>query len=170
MGGTWLEWILPQVPGVLQEVGNINAVDFDPVFVRDVNERQEDRWRFDCDTHDMLSGSIPGLFDAAYSLDVIEHISVEDEKTFVANIADSLVEPGVLILGSPSIQSQDYASDASKQGHVNCKDDQGLRALVSDYFHDVFIFSMNDEVVHTGFYPMAHYLFALAVGKKSRTP
>ena len=25
---------------------------------------------------------------------------------------------------------------------------------------------MNDEVVHTGFYPMAHYLFALCAGKK----
>lgn len=28
------------------------------------------------------------------------------------------------------------------------------------YFHNVFMFSMNDEVVHTGFHPMAHYLLA----------
>ena len=34
------------------------------------------------------------------------------------------------------------------------------------YFHDVFMFSMNDEVVHTGFHAMAHYLFALCVGKR----
>jgi hypothetical protein len=33
------------------------------------------------------------------------------------------------------------------------------------HFADVFIFSMNDEVVHTGFYALAHYLFALCVGK-----
>jgi hypothetical protein len=25
---------------------------------------------------------------------------------------------------------------------------------------------MNDETVHTGFYPMAHYLIALCCGKK----
>jgi hypothetical protein len=25
---------------------------------------------------------------------------------------------------------------------------------------------MNDEVVHTGFYPMAHYLIAVCCGKK----
>lgn len=25
---------------------------------------------------------------------------------------------------------------------------------------------MNDEVVHTGFYPMAHYLIALGAGRK----
>jgi len=33
------------------------------------------------------------------------------------------------------------------------------------HFHEAFIFSMNDEVVHTGFYPLAHYLFALCVGR-----
>jgi len=30
------------------------------------------------------------------------------------------------------------------------------------------VFSMNDEVVHTGFHPMAHYLMALACGPSSR--
>ena len=34
------------------------------------------------------------------------------------------------------------------------------------YFHDVFMFSMNDEVVHTGFHAMAHYLFALCVARR----
>ena len=38
------------------------------------------------------------------------------------------------------------------------------------HFHEVFIFSMNDEVVHTGFYPLAHYLFALCVGKRQLMP
>jgi len=37
---------------------------------------------------------------------------------------------------------------------------------VSKFFRNIFIFSMNDEVVHTGFHPMAHYLFAIGVGKK----
>jgi hypothetical protein len=30
----------------------------------------------------------------------------------------------------------------------------------------VFVFSMNDEVVHTGFYPMAHYLLAVACHRR----
>jgi hypothetical protein len=34
------------------------------------------------------------------------------------------------------------------------------------YFKHVFMFSMNDEVVHTGFFPMAHYLFALCAEPK----
>ena len=34
------------------------------------------------------------------------------------------------------------------------------------HFHNVFMFAMNDEVVHTGYHKMAHYLFALACERK----
>lgn len=152
---------------VLQEVGEICAVDFDPVFVKDVQERMEQKWKFDCKVHDMLSGPVDGKFDAAFSLDVIEHIRAEDEDTFVTNLARSLSDDGVLIVGTPSLQSQAYASPPSKEGHINCKDQPGLKMLLLRYFKDVFVFSMNDEVVHTGFFPMAHYLFALCVGRRS---
>jgi 2-polyprenyl-3-methyl-5-hydroxy-6-metoxy-1,4-benzoquinol methylase len=115
----------------------------------------------------MLSGPVDGPFDAAYSLDVIEHIPRADELRFMDNITQSLDNNGVLLIGTPSLQSQAYASPPSKEGHVNCKDHQELKELVRQFFHNVFIFSMNDEVVHTGFYPMAHYLFAMGVGRKS---
>ena len=152
---------------VLQEVGEICAVDFDPVFVKDVRERMEESWKFECKVHDMLSGPVEGIFDAAYSLDVIEHIPAEHEDTFVSNLARSLSENGVLVIGTPSLQSQTYASPPSKEGHINCKDQPELKSLLFRHFHNVFIFSMNDELVHTGFYPMAHYLFALCVGRRS---
>ena len=152
---------------VLQEVGAICAIDFDPVFVQDVNRRMEPRWKFDCRTHDILSGPVEGGFEAAYSLDVVEHIARTDEDRFMSNITHSLCENGVLILGTPSIQSQPYASQASKEGHVNCKDHKQLKELMLRHFHNAFIFSMNDEVVHTGFYPLAHYLFAIGVRPRS---
>ena len=152
---------------VLQEVGALCAVDFDPVFVKDVNERMDDRRRFECRVHDILTGPVEGVFDAAYSLDVIEHIPMEKEEVFLSNIVASLEPHGVLIVGTPSLQSQAYASAASREGHVNCKEHQGLKELLLKCFHNVFLFSMNDEVVHTGFYPMAHYLFALCTGKKT---
>lgn len=152
---------------VLQEVGEICAVDFDPVFVRDVEERMEEQWKFDCKVHDMLSGPFEGGFDAAYSLDVIEHIPAEHEDTFVANLSRSLSEDGVLIIGTPSLQSQTYASPPSKEGHINCKNQPELKSLLLRHFQNVFMFSMNDELVHTGFSPMAHYLFALCAGRQS---
>jgi 2-polyprenyl-3-methyl-5-hydroxy-6-metoxy-1,4-benzoquinol methylase len=153
---------------VLQEVETITAIDFDPVFVADVHERRDPDWRFDCKVYDMLDGPVLGGFDAAYSLDVLEHIPPAAEHRFVGNIAASLHNDGVLIVGSPSLQSQVYASKPSREGHVNCKDSKGMRMLMEAHFRNVFIFSMNDEVVHTGYYPMAHYLLALCVGRRSR--
>ncbi|MBU1932049.1 class I SAM-dependent methyltransferase [Patescibacteria group bacterium] len=153
---------------VLQEVGRITAIDFDPVFVQDALERMDKEWAFECTVHDMLAGPVDGPFDAAYSLDVLEHIAKQNEAAFVSNIAKSLVPQGVLIIGTPSLQSQTYASPGSKEGHVNCKDALELKALLLHFFQNVFIFSMNDEVVHTGFYPMANYLFALCVGLRKK--
>ncbi len=151
---------------VLQEVGSICAIDFDPVFIKDVNARMEGKWKIECKVHDILSCPIKDSFDAAYSLDVIEHIPQLQEHQYMSNVVQSLDEGGVFIVGSPSIQSQAYASPQSKEGHINCKDANELKNLFSEYFRNVFIFSMNDEVVHTGFYPLAHYLFVLGVGKK----
>jgi 2-polyprenyl-3-methyl-5-hydroxy-6-metoxy-1,4-benzoquinol methylase len=151
---------------VLQEVKSLLAVDFDPVFVRDVQERMEEKWRFDCRVHDMLAGPVEGKFDAAYAMDVIEHIPKAQEELFLRNILHSLEPNGTLIIGSPSIQSQVHASPPSKAGHVNCKDGKELKSLLNRFFHNVFVFSMNDEVIHTGYYPMAHYLMALACGKR----
>jgi SAM-dependent methyltransferase len=152
---------------VLQEVEAITAIDFDPVFVADVLERMDPDWKFECKVHDMLEGPVAGPFDAAYSLDVLEHIPPTHEHCFVGNIAASLREHGVLIVGSPSLQSQVHASQPSRAGHVNCKDHKGLRLLMETHFCNVFIFSMNDEIVHTGFYPMAHYLFALCTDPRT---
>ena len=152
---------------VQQEVASLHAVDFDPVFVRDVNDRMDSARPFECTEHDILSGPVShGTFDAAYSLDVLEHIEKESEDLFMKNVCTSLSDDGVLIVGMPSIHSQAFASRTSLDGHVNCKDANSLRALMRKYFDNVFLFSMNDEMVHTGFTELAHYFVALCAGKK----
>jgi len=151
---------------VRQEVPHVTAVDFDPLFIEDVDGRIDPRWPIETRVHDMLAGPVPGGFDGVYALDVLEHISAEQEDLFVGNMAASLNDHGAIILGMPSIQSQAYASPPSRAGHVNCKDGKGLKGTVQRFFHNVFIFSMNDEVVHTGFHAMANYLIALGCNKK----
>ena len=155
---------------VQQEVGHVTAIDFDPVFIADVESRRTPAWPLTTGVHDMLSGPFPdetpGRFDGVYSLDVLEHIDQKDEGVFVGNLAGSLSDEGTLIVGSPSLASQAYASRASKEGHINCKTAEGLKELLKAHFANVFVFSMNDEVVHTGFYQMAHYYFALCCGPK----
>ena len=71
-----------------------------------------------------------------------------------------------MIIGMPSIESQVYASPGSKLGHVNCKSGPELKLLMEKYFQAVFLFSMNDEVVHTGFHKMAHYILAVCAHRR----
>lgn len=151
---------------VLQEVTRLTGVDFDASFVEDANARNSGRWPMECKVHDMLQGPVDGRFDGVYSLDVLEHIPAADEDRFVGNMIAPLFEHGTAIIGMPSLQSQPFASPQSKEGHVNCKDQGDLRALMRRYFHNVYMFSMNDEVVHTGFHHMSHYNLALCCSKK----
>ena len=151
---------------VQAEVGQITAIDFDPVFIEDAKSRMVPRWRFDARVHDMLQGPVPGHFDAVYSLDVLEHIEPDQERLFLSNAFANLDAQGAAIIGMPSLESQPYASAQSKIGHVNCKSAPDLKGLLEVYFHNVFVFSMNDEVVHTGFHKMANYVVAVCAGKR----
>ena len=152
---------------VVQEVKQLTAVDFDPLFVEDANARMSDRLKFTCFVHDVLKSPVPGEFDGIYALDVLEHILPENEDVFLLNMMASLTPHGTFIIGMPSLESQAYASPLSKEGHVNCKTMPDLKKTMQRYFHNVFMFSMNDEVVHTGYHKMANYLFALCCGKKT---
>ena len=154
---------------VSQEVKSLTVSDFDPIFIGDANKRNCPPHTYTAILHDILDGPLDRKFDAIYSLDVLEHINQEDEATFMKNAINSLSDKGSMIIGMPSIQSQEYASAQSKKGHVNCKNAQELKILMQKYFENVFIFSMNDEVVHTGFYPMANYLLALCCYPKQKS-
>ena len=105
-----------------------------------------------------------GQLDAIYALDVLEHIDPQHEKAALENILYSLKPEGACIMGMPSLESQPYASAASRREHVNCKTELGLRALMEHFFHNVFMFGMNDATLHTGFATMCHYRLAVCAG------
>jgi len=151
---------------VQQTVKKIVVADFDKNFIDDIESRQEPGWMLDARLHDMIAAPIEENFDGVYSLDVLEHVAKSDEHRFVANICRSLAGHGSAIFGMPSLDSQIHASPASKEGHVNCKTGAELRDFLGEYFHSVFIFSMNDEALHTGFFPMSHYLLTVCANKR----
>lgn len=158
---------------VRQDVKKLTTTDFDQVFVDDVNARMSDpnmdeRWKYECFQHDLLEAPVPPAnYDGIYALDVLEHIDPKDEAAFIRHATQSLAPHGSLIFGMPSLESQPYASPISKAGHVNCKSLPDFKAVMEQHFHHVFMFCMNDEVVHTGYHKMAHYIFALCCGAKS---
>ncbi len=150
------------------EVKELHAIDFDAVFIEEGRKNTDPSWPVTLNVHDILSGpyTVGGKFQAAFSLDVIEHIPQEMERTYLENICQSIQPGGVFICGAPSLESQQYASDLSKAGHINCKSGKDLKKLLAEYFEHTFLFGMNDEVLHTGFSPMSHYLFVVATGNK----
>jgi len=101
-------------------------------------------------------------FDGIFALDVLEHIEKKNEKNFIINLKKSLKKNGSLIIGMPSLQSQKYASKLAKKEHVNCKTKKQLRDFLKIHFKCVYMFSMNDEVLHTGFDDLSHYIFGLS--------
>ena len=116
--------------------------------------------------HDFIKKKIKKKFDAIYTIDVVEHIQKNNVNKFIKNIVASIKKEGVLIIGTPSLESQKYASKFSKMGHVNCYTKSSLKKFMKNYFFNVFMFSMNDEVLHTGYDAMSHYLFAICCNKK----
>jgi hypothetical protein len=117
--------------------------------------------------HDILDGPVgEGEFDGAFSLDVLEHIDPAQEDLYMMNVCRSLGARGTFLCGIPSLESQVHASAKSKQGHVNCKTGPAMKAFCQRFFHHVFMFGMNDEVVHTGFFPMCQYIIAMCVDPK----
>jgi cyclopropane fatty-acyl-phospholipid synthase-like methyltransferase len=151
---------------VMREVGSIHGVDMDPVLVKECDDMKSDP-RLTFSLHDLRLSPVTPARDAVYLLDVLEHLEKDDEDMFLLNVAASIKSNGVCIVGIPSLESQEYASKPSRATHVNCKSGDELKQTLEKYFHNVFLFSMNDEVVHTGFSRMAHYLLCLCVGVRT---
>lgn len=107
-----------------------------------------------------------GEFKAVVSLDVIEHIPAELEDAYFSTILANLPDDGLCIIGTPNDHASPYASPQSQAGHINLYTAERLAAAMGRYFQNTFVFGMNDEVVHTGFYPMCHYLFVVGAGKR----
>ena len=100
-------------------------------------------------------------YDVILALDVIEHMPAEQGDLLLARISSSLKHSGVAIIGTPSLYSWEYQSPLSKASHVKCYDRDELLAAMDRHFGRCTAFSMNDELVHTGFHKMAWYYFAL---------
>jgi hypothetical protein len=144
------------------------VTDFDTNYIEDAKARMKEPWTFDAVVRDIGKEPLPGCHGGILALDVFEHIPQSEEDGVMNRIVDALEPHGAVILGMPSLESQAFASPPSKAGHVNCKTEPEFRALMARHFDNVFIFVMNDEVVYTGFGPIAHYRLTLACGRPWR--
>jgi len=116
--------------------------------------------------HDDFIGKKYGEFDSVISLDVIEHIPKEVEGKVLETFCNNLKIDGFCLIGTPNINSSVYSSKTSLEGHINMYSAEKLQEFLLEGFNNVFIFGGNDEMIHTGFRPLTHYLLALCCHKK----
>ncbi len=148
---------------VKQHVSHLTAIDVDANSINEARQNQSrSKWCIDFKVGNIIPG-VGGThywchYDAVYALDVLEHIFPDDNflkaMAFAAPVA---------VIGTPSYESQEYASKQSRDGHVNCYSGEVLKARLLEYWPHVFMFTMHDETLGTGFLPMANYLLALCV-------
>ncbi|TAL19567.1 class I SAM-dependent methyltransferase [Patescibacteria group bacterium] len=153
-------------PIVLQTVKKVYALDFEPIVIDAARHCIDPTLNCEFVVQDITEAPFAKKVDAVYSLDCIEHIPPEKSERYFANVAASINNDGIAIIGTPNITANAYASEGSRTCHVNLQSHETLRAALAAHFKNVFIYSMNDGLVHTGFYPMAHYLLGVGVGKK----
>lgn len=138
------------------------GLDIEPEIIQDNLKRLPmGNLNFFC--HDILEGPISTNADAVFSLDVIEHIPPSMSGEFIKNMKMSTKNAGLILIGTPNVHAAMYASPGAKKSHINLHSHESLKELLLKEYKEVLTFSMNDEVVHTGYTKMAHYIFALGI-------
>ncbi|NQU61392.1 MAG: class I SAM-dependent methyltransferase [Rhodospirillales bacterium] len=153
-------------PIVADAVGALIGTDINEDMLADIRGRLSFVENASFEYVDFREGPYSKPVNAIYLIDVIEHIAPKEEAGFMENLAASLEDHGVLLIGTPNKTADQYASEWSKKGHINLKTHETLKKLGEAYFQTVFMFGMNDEVIHTGFPAMSHFLWALCVTPK----
>jgi len=100
-------------------------------------------------------------FTVVTAIDVIEHFYREDGEKIIRNYSELLTDNGMMVIGTPNKFSKMYRSEKSKQVHFYEYEPDELKKLCDRYFGRTILFSMNDELVHTGFNKLAWFLFIL---------
>lgn len=157
------------VPIMAQAVEKLHCIDWEPRNVEGNERRLGFVKNVSFESLDVSDAVPQGSFDAIFNIDVIEHLEPEREHQFLGNQVKALQNAGVMIVGTPNETASAYATHRSDHQHINLKTAQTLKESMDKYFENTFVFSMNDEMIHTGYYPMAHYLFAMGVGKLDRS-
>jgi cyclopropane fatty-acyl-phospholipid synthase-like methyltransferase len=153
-------------PIVAQEVETLSCLDWEERNIAGNRRRLSHLKNTTFEVADVSVTQPKGSYDGIFSIDVIEHLEPEFEKPFMENMVNSLQKQGVMMIGTPNLAASQHATFRSDHQHINLKSAETLRELSDRYFHNTFVFSMNDELVHTGYYPMAQYIWAVGVGKK----
>ena len=156
------------IPIVAQTVKHLHCVDWDIRNIEGCSRRLKHLKNVTYQHIDLNKEVLALKADAVYWIDVIEHLEPAKEDAFMKGICRFLKPEGTLITGTPNITANVYASKRSSMQHINLKSLSDLHKLTLKYFIHSFPFGMNDEVLHTGYDPMSHYIWTIGAQVRSQ--
>ncbi len=142
------------------------GIDNDKKRIKEWNEYKSKKVKFirkdaeDLETIDTSANCI-------INLDFIEHISKKDGIKFIQNckiFLDRQKNKGknkMLIIGTPSFYSKKYRAKHNLKHHKHEYKPDELNTICKKYFSRTLKFTMNDELVHTGFDKLGWYFFLI---------
>lgn len=151
---------------VAQFSKKLTCTDINKTMLNDNKKRLRNKKNINFLYHDFRQSSLMNDFDGCLMIDVIEHIYPKEENIFLKNVCKSLSKNSICIFGTPNKSAEKYASKYSKLAHVNIKNFKSLSKLGEKFFNNHIIFGMNDEVVHTGYPNMSHFLWLIGIDPK----
>lgn len=155
------------IPIMAQAVKRLVCIDWDERNLEGCARRLHHLKNVSFQKIDLNKESVHLDADALFSVDVIEHVDLKHEERFVNNLCALLKKESVFMTGTPNLYAEKYASKNSSLLHINLKTPQTLKEMTLKYFKYEFSFGMNDEVLHTGYGPMCHYLWSIGAEKRS---
>lgn len=126
------------------------------------NNHPFEKYRYECE--DFL-GKKYGSFEVVVSFDFNKHLKMGMNPLF-ATVLQNLAEDGVFFSGCRSLLTlSELASLELKSQDLSQLQDKLLQKH-KEYFHQVFPFGMQDEIVHTAAHPTPGYLIFLCCHKR----
>ena len=145
---------------------DVVALDIDQTMLDNCKESMDETYSCEFVIHDFTKSALKRPVESAVCFDVLSLIPPETENSWIKNIASSLCNEGMLIIGT---QNRNIVHLGNPNNHVdqpNFKDWRQLKALADTVFKNTIILAMNDEMIHTGKRETCQYLFAICIGPK----
>ena len=146
---------------------SVTGIDIDKIKAKSWNEYKKPKINFFLFDANQIN-KLKSKANCIVNIDFIEHIEKKEGIQFIKNCKKFLEsqkdkKSKMLIIGTPSYYSRKYRAKHNLQIHKYEYKPDELNEICKKFFTRTFMFTMNDELVHTGFNKLGWYFFIICI-------